>query len=199
MAKIIKISSPSSTSKIANQFKTSRNSTTNPFKYQNFEGNTLDISAFADVFESSTVKDTNKLKMIAASVAGSMHKFKSSITEPVINFVNHVRESVSSAWTYAKNTNISEIGIIKNVSDFMNKPISIPGSAAVDNTINGIKSRIGVINENITDWSKEIQAGWTDLISKIYSGKKISSDLTVAELENLWKEEIAKNSVEEAA
>lgn len=199
MAKIIKISSPSSTPKIANQFKTSRNSTTNPFKYQNFEGNTLDISAFADVFESSTAKDTNKLKMIAASVAGSMHKFKSSITEPVINFVNHVRESVSSAWTYAKNTNISEIGIIKNVSDFMNKPISIPGSAAVDNTINGIKSRIGVINENITDWSKEIQAGWTDLISKIYSGKKISSDLTVAELENLWKEEIAKNSVEEAA
>ena len=199
MAKIIKISSPTSTPKIANQFKTSRNSTTNPFKYQNFEGNTLDISAFADVFESSAAKDTNKLKMIAASVAGSMHKFKSSITEPIINFVNHVRESVSSAWTYAKNTNISEVGIVKNISDVMNKPVTLPGSTVIDNTIKGIKSRIGIINENLTDWGKEVQTSWTELISKIHSGKKISADLTVAELENLWKEEIAKTSVEEAA
>ena len=34
--------------KIANPFKTTRKSDTNPFKYSNFEGNTLQ---FADVFE----------------------------------------------------------------------------------------------------------------------------------------------------
>ncbi len=199
MAKIIKISSPTSTPKIANQFKTSRNSTTNPFKYQNFEGNTLDISAFADVFENSASKETSKMKIIAASVAGTMHKFKSGITEPIMNFVNRVREGVSSAWSYAKSTNISDIGFVKNISEVMNKPITIPGSSVVDSTLNGIKAHIGTINENLTGWGKEIQSGWTELISKIHTNKKISSDLTVAELESMWKEEIAKTSVEEAA
>ena len=47
--------------KCANPFKTSRNSTTNPFQNVNFEGNTLQ---FADVFEGFQPKNTSKLKMI---------------------------------------------------------------------------------------------------------------------------------------
>ena len=109
MAKIIKVASSTSTPRIANQLKTSRNSTTNPFKYQSFEGNTLDVSAFADVFESSAVRETSKIKLIAASVAGSINKIKSSITEPIVNFVNRVCGSISSAWDYAKNTSISVV------------------------------------------------------------------------------------------
>ena len=45
--------------KIANPFKTSRNITTpNPFKYSNFEGNSL---PFADVFDGFEQKKVNKL------------------------------------------------------------------------------------------------------------------------------------------
>ena len=58
MAKIIKVGSQSITpNKIANPFRTSRNSTTNPFKYSNFEGNTLQ---FADVFEGFESKKIGK-------------------------------------------------------------------------------------------------------------------------------------------
>ena len=83
MAKIIKVGSQTITpNKIANPFKTTRTSTTNPFKYNNFEGNTLQ---FADVFEgfkpSFKAAPVNKMRMIASSVTGSMNKIKSSIPE----------------------------------------------------------------------------------------------------------------------
>jgi len=206
MAKIIKVASSTSTPRIASQFKTSRNSTTNPFKYQNFEGNTLDISAFADVFESSAVKETNKMKLIAASVAGSMHKVGSRIAEPIINFVNRVREGVTSVWDYAKNTNISDINMFKgmneninNFKEWMNKPIEIPGTKAIDNAISGFKTHIGAINENVLDWGKDISSKWSEIISKLHTQSKISADMPVSELEALWKSEIALTSVEEAA
>ena len=103
MAKIIKVGSQNLTpNKIANPFRTSRNSTTNPFKYSNFQGNTLPFE-YADVFGGAK-SNTNKLRMIASSVAGSMNKMKSSIAEPIINFVNRVSENISSAWQYAKVT-----------------------------------------------------------------------------------------------
>lgn len=102
--------------KIANPFKTSRNITTpNPFKYSNFEGNSL---PFADVFDGFEQKKVNKLKMISSSVAGSMTKMKSLLPESIVNFVNRVRGGISSAWNYAKNTNISDIAGIKNISDY---------------------------------------------------------------------------------
>ena len=206
MAKIIKVASSTSTPRIANQFKTSRTSTTNPFKYQNFEGNTLDISAFADVFESSAVKETSKMKLIAASVAGSMHKMVSGITEPIINFVNRIRSGISSAWDYARNTSVSDIAAFKGISDglhgfseFMNKPIELPGSKAVGSAINGIKSHIGTMNENVLDLGKDIRSKWSALISRIHSGSKISADMSVAELESLWRAEISNGSIGEAA
>lgn len=210
MAKIIKVASSTSTPRIANQFKTSRSSTTNPFKYQSFEGNTLDVSAFADVFESSAIKQTSKMKLIAASVAGSIHKIKSSITEPIINFVNKICGSISSAWDYAKNTNISDLGVVKGINsslkgfgEYMSKPIDIPGSKAMDSAISGVKRYIGTINSalstNVLDLGKDISTKWASIIAKTHSGNKISSDMSVAELENLWKSEISSASFEEVA
>ena len=206
MAKIIKIAS--STPRIANQFRTSRNSTTNPFKYQNFEGNTLDISDFADVFESSAAKDSSKLKLIAASVAGTMHKFVSGITEPIINFVSRVCSGILSAWDYAVNTDVSDIDAFKGISSslksiggYINRPIEIPGAGAISGAIDGVKTRFGAINEGMLDLGKDISAKWNGLISKIQNkdASKISADLSVSELETLWKAEIAASDSKEAA
>ena len=118
MAKIIKVGSQAVTpNKIANPFRTSRTSTTNPFKYNNFEGNTLPFEIAADVFTATKTGKTNRFKMVASSVTGSMNKMRTNIAEPIVNFVRRVRENVSSAWAYAKNTNISDVPGIKQVKD----------------------------------------------------------------------------------
>ena len=198
MAKIIKVASSTGTPRIANQFKTSRNSATNPFKYQNFEGNTLDISAFADVFESSASKETNKMKLIASSVAGSMHKIKNSITEPIARFVGRV-------WDYAKNTNVSISGAVKGINDVMNTKIEIPGLRAIDEFVHkpidtsGITAGYGAIKANVLDLGKGIHSRWNALVSGIHGANKISADMTVAELEELLKAEISACEVKEAA
>ena len=114
MAKIIKVGSQKITpNKIANPFRTTRTSTTNPFKYNNFEGNTLQ---FADVFEGVKPVQTNKMRMVASSVAGSMNKMKSSITEPIVKFVNKVRENIVA---------FNEIPAVKSFNEVMNRPIEI--------------------------------------------------------------------------
>ena len=95
MAKIIKVGSQNITpNKIANPFRTSRNSTTNPFKYNNFEGTTLPLELAADVFAGTKTEKPNRLKMIATSVTGSMNKMKSSFTESIVNFANRMKERV---------------------------------------------------------------------------------------------------------
>ena len=213
MAKIIKVGSQNLTpNKIANPFKTSRNSTTNPFKYSNFEGNTLPFELSADVFEGTKNGSTNKLRMIASSVTGSMNKMRSRIAEPIINFVNRVRGGISSAWDYAKNTNISDLPAIKTFNDVMNTPIHLGAfSDSVDNLARGISSKLEFLNTDIVDIGKGISEGisskmeflntdvtdigkamsakWTNLISKIHS-HRISADMPVAELEQLWRNEI---------
>ena len=205
MAKIIKVASSTGTPHIANQFKTSRNSTTNPFKYQNFEGNTLDISAFADVFESTASKETSKMKLIASSVAGSMHKIKSSITEPIVNFVNRVRSGIASAWDYAKNTNVSDLGAVKGINNIMNAKIEIPGLRAVDEylhkpiDLSGMAIGYGAVKENVVELGKGIGAKWNALISGIHAGKNITAEMPVGELEELWKAEISAPKLEEVA
>ena len=127
MAEIDKVTGFNQGQKIANPFKTSRSmSTPNPFKYSNFEGNTL---PFADVFEGFENKNVSKVRMISSSVMGSMTKFRSSITEPIVNFVNRIGAGISSAWDYAKNTTVTDSvkdlgkGISNKVSE-MGKNIS---------------------------------------------------------------------------
>ena len=138
------------------------------------------------------------MKLIAASVAGSMHKIVSGISEPIIKFVNRISGSISSAWNYAVNTNVSDLSAIKSIesglkhaNDFMNKPITIPGSAAIDSAFGGLKAHLGIFNEDILDLGKGISSKWSSLISRIHSEKKSYSGLTVSELESLWKSEIA--------
>lgn len=194
MAKIIKVGSQNLTPKIANPFKTSRNSTTNPFKYSNFEGNTLQ---FADVFEGFEPKHANKLKMIASSVAGSMNKMRNSITEPIVNFVNRVREGVSSAWDYAKNTNISDVIGVRNIAGAMNgisqnlsqKLSSLNSGASALGR--GISSKMDFLNRDVMDLGKEMSAKWSALI-KQHSHHINPETTSVSELEQLWKNEIAE-------
>ena len=190
MAKIIKVAPTTSTHQVANPFRTSRNSTTNPFKYSNFEGNTLQ---FADVFEGfepsfKSAKGINKLKMVASSVTGSMNKIKTGITEPIVNFVKRVSGGISGAWEYAKNTNISDIGAVKAFNRFMQTEIEIPGLSYITN---GISSRITSLNNNVTNIGKDISSKWSALISKFQTKSKISSQMSVSELEQMWKDEIS--------
>ena len=202
--------------KIANPFKTSRNSTTNPFKYSNFEGKTLQFE-YADVFEGSK-HSNNKLKMITSSVAGSMTKLRSSITEPIINFVNRVRDGISSAWDYAKNTNVSDLAGIKTINKVMNADIVDIGKG-LGNKISGmgkglsekmaflntdvvdigkgISSKMAFLNTDVTDIGKGLSEKWNSLISKVHTNK-INKDTSVNELKAMWEAEIAASAKEAA-
>ena len=213
MAKIIKVGSQNITpNKIANPFKTSRNSTTNPFKYSNFEGNTLQ---FADVFEGFEPKKSNKLKLIASSVAGSMHKMRLNIFEPISNFVSGVRTNISNAWDYAKSTNISDLSGVKaianawkyanetNISEVVgikNVNASITKlSDTISDKVFGIKdnisSKFSTINTEVTELGKSISENWNSLIARI-SPRKINSEMSVSELETLWRNEIQAGGIE---
>lgn len=183
MAKIQKIELNLS-QKIANPFRTTRKSTTNPFKYSNFEGNTLQ---FADVFEGFEPQKISKLKMISASVAGTMTKIRSSITEPIVNFVNRMRTDISNGWNVTKdimNMDIADIG--KNIT------------GSISNLGRSIKNRINLPDWHLTELNNNISEGWNTLINKI-SNKRITKDTTVAELRSMWEEEIALASKKEVA
>ena len=184
--------------KIANPFKTTRKSDTNPFKYSNFEGNTLQ---FADVFEGFEPKNISKIKMITSSVMGSITKMRNSITEPIVNFVNRVREGISNAWTYAKNTNI-EIAGLENISNHVNNVLNSDICKGISDVLNydigkgisksfsDIKNNINesILGKDVTEIGHELSGKWAALISGI-KGKKVSSDMPVAELRELWLQE----------
>jgi len=187
MAKIQKIEL-NLAQKIANPFKTTRKSSTNPFKYNDFEGNTLDVSAFADVFEGSTTKPINKLKMISASVAGSITKIRSSITEPIVNFVNRVRSGITSAWDYANNTSVSEFLGLDKLSEKI-KSLDLG---------KGITEKLSLPHINLTEINQSIAGKWAGLIEKI-NQKRISSETPVAELRTMWLDEIELASKKEVA
>ena len=186
--------------KIANPFKTSRNSTTNPFKYSNFEGKTLQFE-YADVFEGSKHSNNSKLKMITSSVAGSMTKLRSSITEPIVNFVNRVRDGISSAWDYAKNTNVSDLKGFRTINKVMNADIVDIGKG-LGNSISGmgkgISEKMAFLNTDVTDIGKGLSEKWNSLISKVHTNK-INKDTTVAELKSMWEAEIAASAAKEVA
>ena len=186
--------------KIANPFKTSRNITTpNPFKYSNFEGNSL---PFADVFDGFEQK---KVKMISSSVAGSMTKMKSLLPESIVNFVNRVRGGISSAWNYAKNTNISDIAGIKNISEAWNNTMSMDVAdigKGLSNSISGlgnsISNKMSFLNKDVTDIGKGLADKWNSLISSVHHNK-ITKDTPVQDLKAMWEHEINLMSEREAA
>ncbi len=216
MAKIDKVSGFNLGQKIANPFKTSRSmSTPNPFKYSNFEGNTL---PFADVFEGFENKNVSKMKMISSSVVGSMNKFRSSITEPIVNFVNRIGEGISNAWNYAKNTNVSDLVDLEGFNNVMKMDVKDIGK--------GISNSISEMNRNISDkmpkfsmpsismssmpsWNvsssisglgKGLSNRWSNLVSKINipHHEKISADMSVCELEARWRSINAESALKES-
>ncbi len=203
--------------KCANPFKTSRNSTTNPFQNVNFEGNTLQ---FADVFEGFQPKNTSKLKMITSSVAGSMTKLRNSITEPIVNFVKRIGEGLSNAWTYAKNKNVSDLAGVKAINDVMNTDIvdigkglsnSISGiGKGISETLNtdvteigkGIGKKMSFLNTDVTEIPvcKGIAEKLSALMSKIHkNNNKITKDTPVEDLKAMWENEIKLAEEKEAA
>ncbi len=203
--------------KCANPFKTSRNSTTNPFQNVNFEGNTLQ---FADVFEGFQPKNTSKLKMITSSVAGSMTKLRNSITEPIVNFVKRIGEGLSNAWTYAKNKNVSDLAGVKAINDVMNTDIVDIGKG-LSNSISGIGKgisekmsflntdvteigkglgeKMSFLNTDVTDIGKGLAGKWNALISKVHNHNKITKDTPVEDLKAMWENEIKLAEEKEAA
>ena len=208
MAKIDKVSGFNLGQKIANPFKTSRSmSTPNPFKYSNFEGNTL---PFADVFEGFENKNVSKVRMISSSVMGSMTKLRSSITEPIVNFVNRVTTGISNAWNYAKNTNVSDLTPIKNIHNVMQMDVIDLGKG-ISNSISNIGKNISEkmpsfnmpslhIGSNISGIGKNLSDKWSNMISKINipHHNKISSDMPVCELRAMWEKEIAESASKES-
>ena len=198
MAKIIKITPAINAPKTANPFKNLHSTTTNPFKYSNFEGNTLQ---FADVFEGFEPKKYNKLRMIATSVAGSMHKIKTGITEPIVAFARKVKTNIVSAWDYAKNTNVSDLAAVKKFNDIMNTQIEIPGVKALETSIESMKTKVSAkieaMQNNVIGFGKDITTKWNTMIEKIQP-KKITADMPVSELESMWRAEIAAVAAEGA-
>ena len=210
--------------KCANPFKTSRNSTTNPFQNVNFEGNTLQ---FADVFEGFQPKNTSKLKMITSSVAGSMTKLRNSITEPIVNFVKRIGEGLSNAWTYAKNKNVSDLAGVKAFNEVMSTDIvdigkglsnSISGiGKGISETLNtdvteigkGLGEKMSFLNTDITEIPvckqiapvcQGIGEKLSALMSKIHkNNNKITKDTPVEDLKAMWKNEIKLAEEKEAA
>ncbi len=109
----------------------------NPFGI-NFKGNIL----ASDVFESSKAKETNsagsnpftqltsKSKMAASAVVGSMNSFNEAFRSrinSIVSFGRQVRESISSSWEKAKNTEISLDfkGLAESISSKFNNQYSV--------------------------------------------------------------------------
>ena len=196
--------------KIANPFKTVRKSTTNPFKYSNFEGNTLQ---FADVFEGFEPKKTSKLKMIASAVTGSMTKLGSSITEPIVNFTKRVCGFCSSAWNYAKNTNITNFGSYKPIADIMNTDIAaigkgISGKLSATKALlktdivdigkgisNSIAEKTASLQTDLTDLGTVIGIKWANLTGNVKHSFS-TKNKSVEELYNMWIAESSREIVE---
>lgn len=186
--------------KVANPFKTTRKSTTNPFYSINFEGNTIDPLICADVLDSFKGKE-NKLKMITSSVMGSMTRLRNSITEPITNFVNRVKEDITTTWNKA----IEKTGL-KNISENLhtagekiNSILKYDVSKGLSDSISGLGKTISE-KINITGLGENLSTKWNDIIGKIHN-KGIPSDLSVAEYRALWlkENELIANSVKEAA
>lgn len=188
MTKILKVDL-SSGQKIINPFRTSRDSaSTNPFKYQNFEGNAIDPLVCADVLVSFKAKPS-RLKMITSSVAGMMTK---NVTEPIKQFVNRVKVIASKAWEYSKNTNISDLPGIRGINSVMKMDIVDIGRGFTD-SISGFGKKIAqrcYLEPEVTGLGESISHIWSGLISKIHTNK-INSETSVDELRRMWEAEIA--------
>ena len=203
MAKIIKVGSQnptftSSKTKKASPIHTHRNSNeaTNPFKFTNFEGKTLPFEC-ADVFGSVKPQAASKMRMIASSVAGSMNKMRSSIAEPIVNFVRRVRTGVVNAWDYAVNTNISDVPGIRHIKDYMLAQRQIPALVTLSEHMEGIKQSwiegVERASSKASEMHNSITSRWNSMISNIsFAGKNKYMCMSVSELETHFAAALAE-------
>ena len=200
MAKIIKVGSqnPTFTSQKAKKVSpmhTHRNSNeaTNPFKFTNFEGKTLPFEC-ADVFTSFKPQSSNRLRIIASSVTGSMNKMKSSFTESIVNFANRMKERVSGAINY-----ISEVPVVKQMNEILFTPIQMPKIEGINMDIIKDHWAAGreILNRDIVDIGKEVAATWSNKMPNLvpslaFHGRQKYSNMTVAELETHFAAALAE-------
>ena len=111
----------------------------NPFGI-NFKGNIL----ASDVFETSKPKEvnstttgsnpfttlTNKSKMVASAVVGSMNSFNEAFRSrinSIISFGRKIGENIANSWEYAKNTEIrlDFKGLTESISSKFNTKYSV--------------------------------------------------------------------------
>lgn len=182
-----------------NPFKTSRNSSTNPFQNVSFEGNTL---PYADVFVGGIeTKKTNKLKMIASSVAGSMTKVRSAF-EPIVNFVNRIGEGISNAWNFTWNKTLFTLPGEETCRKVMNADIVDIGKGIGDvlskdalEVGKDISKKLGITHgiSTIGNLGNGISEKWGALISNLKNNHapKISKDIPVDDLKAMWINENA--------
>jgi hypothetical protein len=170
---------------------------TNPFKFTNFEGNTLQ---FADVFEGFKPQSASKLRMVASSVAGSMSKMRSSIPESIINFVNKVRSRVSGmvsyasdAWTYAKNTNILDVPGISHAKDFLLAERHLPEMYNLSSHMTAMKEAMSNRMERMAEMGRGVSEKYNNIISNIsFHGRSKYANMPVAELETHFAAALAE-------
>lgn len=201
MAKIIKVGSQNPTltpSKLkkAGSIQTHRNSNeaTNPFKFTNFEGKTLPFE-YADVFQGFKPQSSNKMRMIASSIAGSMNKMKSSITEPIINFVHRV-----SDWTVAKKDEFMATPFMKKTNEILFTPIQLPKFEGINLDISALKERYNssVLNRDIVDIGKGLVEKCNSLIPNIsFHGRQKYSNMSVEELRICLADALAEGGINE--
>ena len=199
MAKIIKVGSQNPTftsakTKKASSIQTHRNSNeaTNPFKFTNFEGNTLQ---FADVFEgfkpSFKASSANKLRMIASTATGSMSKIKSLIPESIANFVHRI-----SDWAVAKKSELLAVPAIKKTNEILFTKHYM--SDIISNAKEGINSRIELMSANTIDLGNSIKTRWNDLVSNLSNiGKSKYANMSVPELRECLAVALAEGGINE--
>lgn len=112
---------------------TTQRNTSNPFAATSFKGNVLT----ADVFESSTKKNTNitatnklKASALVGSISGYGERFQNMINS-VVSFGNRVKENVTNGWNKLNSIEISfapakEVmgAFYGSVKDTLNTPMS---------------------------------------------------------------------------
>ena len=204
MAKIIKVGSQNPTftstkTKKTGSIQTHRNSNeaTNPFKFTNFEGNTLQ---FADVFEgfkpSFKATPANKLRMIASSATGSMNKMKSGY-ESIVNFVKRIGSGISKAWDYASSTSFT--GAISDAANVIKAKggdiiTSIKENEVVKYTDKILKTEIPMPSIGMTEKINGIKEKWNGIISNISNyNKNKYANMPVSDIRAAW---IAINEAE---
>jgi hypothetical protein len=206
MAKIIKVGSQSPTFTTVKakkgSIKTQRNSNevTNPFKFTNFEGNTLQ---FADVFEgfkpSFKSSPANKMRIIASSVTGSMSKVKSLVPESIVNFARRVVSDISDAANAIK-----ENSVVKRTTEFLLAERHLPDFYNLSPRIASIRESIsqGVefMNRDVVevgkDFTANVSAKCKEIISNInFSHRSRYANMSVSELEECFAAALAEGGI----